>query len=136
MGADDYMVKPFSPRQLVARIRAVLRRVGLSAASEIYQIGKLRYSPGKREVIVGDGDVVTLSALENRLFEYLIVNAGQVLTVEAMIDHIWGAGGADRDMLRQLVHRVRSKIEPDAANPIYITTVSGLGYGFIKDRES
>ncbi len=64
---------------------------------------------------------------------YLMANAGQVLTFDAIIDYVWGPGGGDRDMLRQLVRRLRSKIEPDPANPIFISTVSGLGYGLALD---
>ena len=74
--------------------------------------------------------MVQLTPLENRLLDYLMANAGQVLTTEAIIDRVWGYEGGDRDALRQLVHRIRGKIEPDPANPIYIETVPGLGYGF------
>jgi DNA-binding response OmpR family regulator len=136
IGADDYIVKPFSPRQLVARIRAVLRRVGQISTSNVLQVGDLKFNPNQREVILGEGDPVLLTSLENRLLDYLIVNAGQVLKTESIIDHVWGPSGADRDMLRQLVRRLRNKIEPDPANPFYIRTVPGLGYGCIDDTEA
>ena len=129
LGADDYIVKPFSPRQLVARAQAVLRRGGKTPAPAIRQVGELTLDPSRRELRLGEGEAITLTPLENRLLDYLMINAGQILTIETLINHIWGAEGGDRDMLRQLVRRLRSKIEPDPAQPIYIETVPGLGYG-------
>lgn len=129
LGADDYMVKPFSPRQLVARAQAVLRRTGKTPAPAIRQVGVLTLDPSRRELRLGEGEAISLTPLENRLLDYLMINAGQILTIETLINHVWGAEGGDRDMLRQLVRRLRSKIEPDPAQPIYIETVPGLGYG-------
>jgi DNA-binding response OmpR family regulator len=129
LGADDYMVKPFSPRQLVARAQAVLRRAGKTPAPTIRQVGALTLDPSRRELHLGEGEAISLTPLENRLLDYLMINAGQILTTETLINHVWGAEGGDRDMLRQLVRRLRSKIEPDPAQPIYIETVPGLGYG-------
>ncbi|MGD2178979.1 MAG: response regulator transcription factor [Anaerolineae bacterium] len=128
-GADDYIPKPFSPRQLVARVHAVLRRAGMTPTPAIRQVGKLILDPGRREVRIGDGDPISLTPLENRLLEYLMLNAGHVLTHGAIIDHVWGPEGADLDMLRQLVHRLRNKIELDSSEPIFVETVPGLGYG-------
>jgi len=79
-------------------------------------------------VTVGDGEPIALTPLEGRMLDYLMANAGLVLTFEALIDHVWGPEGADRDMLRQLIRRLRSKIEPDPANPRYIITTPALGY--------
>lgn len=132
IGADDYIVKPFSPRQLVARMQAILRRAGQQPALKTIQLPGLKFNPGRHEVIVNDGEPISLTPLENRLFEYLVINAGQVLTMDSIIDHVWGPGRADRDMVRQLVHRLRSKIENDPSRPTYIQTVSGLGYGLKK----
>ncbi|HBY08811.1 MAG TPA: DNA-binding response regulator [Chloroflexi bacterium] len=133
IGADDYIVKPFSPRQLVARAKAILRRAGGQPPPTEIRSGDLVFAPTKREVISAPGaDPVSLTPLESRLLECLLVNAGQVLTFDTIIDHVWGAGGADRDMLRQLVRRLRAKIEPDPSEPIYIQTVPGLGYGATK----
>ncbi|HSR34080.1 MAG TPA: response regulator transcription factor [Anaerolineae bacterium] len=138
LGADDYITKPFSPRQLVARAHAVLRRAGRATTPAIRQAGELLLDPVRRELRVGEGDAVSLTPLESRLLDYLILNAGHVLTAEAIIGHVWGAQGGDRDMLRQLIHRLRSKIilahgqgasDPKAACPVYIETVPGLGYG-------
>jgi DNA-binding response OmpR family regulator len=133
IGADDYMVKPFSPGQLVARVKAILRRSkGKPIKSEII-VGNITIFPGKRELrIESQPEPISLTHLENLLLEYLMINAGQVLTIDMIIDHVWGPSAADRDMLRQLVHRLRVKIEPDLAFPIYIQTVPGLGYGFLR----
>ena len=135
IGADDYIVKPFSPRQLAARVKAILRRAGGQPISKELHVGGLKLEPGKREVILSpESEPISLTHLENRLLEYLVVNAGQVLTFDMIIDHVWGPAGADRDMLRQLMHRLRAKIEPNPSEPIYIQTVPGLGYGLIKDN--
>jgi len=133
LGADDYIIKPFSPRQLVARARAILRRAGGRPTPVELEVGDLRLVSSKREVYCGPQDEpVALTHLENRLLECLMINAGRVLTFDSIIDHVWGPAAADRDMLRQLVHRLRSKIEPDASRPAYIQTVPGLGYGLNK----
>ncbi|UCC64359.1 MAG: response regulator transcription factor [Anaerolineae bacterium] len=138
LGADDYITKPFSPRQLVARAQAVLRRAGRTPVTAIRQIGDLMLDPSRRELRIGQGETVSLTPLESRLLDYLMLNAGHVLTAEAIIDHVWGAEGGDRDMLRQLVRRLRSKMaqacvtdreQPDPARSNYIETVPGLGYG-------
>jgi DNA-binding response OmpR family regulator len=136
LGADDYIAKPFSPRQLVARAHAVLRRTGQSLAVSPRQVGDLILAPSRREVRIGKSEPpIALTPLEGQLLHYLMVNAGQVLTIDAIIDHVWGPVGGDRDMLRQLVRRLRAKIEPDAARPRYIKTLPGLGYGLLVDGE-
>lgn len=135
LGADDYIPKPFSPRQLVARIHAVLRRAGRTPTLAVRQVGVLTLDPARREVQVAGGDPIALTPLECQLLEFLMLNAGHVLTHNAIIDHVWGPEGADRDMLRQVVHRLRDKIEPDSSEPIYIETVPGLGYGLSGDTE-
>lgn len=132
LGADDYIQKPFSPRQLVARVQAVLRRAGKGPATAVLQVGDLRLDRNRREVTHTDGSVIALTPLETKLLHYLMLNAGQVMSSEAIIANVWGPEGADRDMVRQLVRRLRAKIEPDPANPTLIETVAGLGYGFRK----
>ena len=138
LGADDYITKPFSPRQLVARVHAILRRTGKTTAPAIRQAGELALDPSRRELSIGGGEAVSLTPLESRLLDYLMLNAGHVLTAEAIITHVWGAEGGDRDMLRQLVHRLRLKIaqacgtgadEPGFVTAAHIETVPGLGYG-------
>jgi DNA-binding response OmpR family regulator len=137
LGADDYITKPFSPRQLVARAQAVLRRVGKTPAPAVRQVGGLTLDPSRRELQIGQGETVSLTPLESRLLDYLMLNAGHVLTTEAIIEHVWGPEGGDRDMLRQLVHRLRSKISQasqtgdDLLPGEYIETVPGLGYGLV-----
>ena len=141
LGADDYITKPFSPRQLVARAQAVLRRAGKMPAPAIRQVGELTLDPSRREMHIGQGEMISLTPLESRLLDYLMLNAGHVLTADAIIEHVWGPEGGDRDMLRQLVHRLRGKIaqayrlgmasEADLAQPDFIETVPGLGYGLI-----
>lgn len=132
VGADDYIYKPFSPRQLVVRVRALLRRVGKAHPVAVRQVGEVMLDLNRREVHVGKAVPASLTTLESRLLDYLMANAGQILPNEVIINHVWGPEGGDRDMLRQLVRRVRSKIEPDPANPVYIETVPGLGYGFTR----
>ena len=131
LGADDYVAKPFSPRQLVARVQAVLRRSGKTAVPGIFQAGGLTLDSGRRAVQIGQGKTVNLTPLETRLLRYLMTNAGHVLTTDAIITQVWGPEGGDRDMLRQLVRRLRRKIEPDTTHPTYIETVPGLGYGLV-----
>lgn len=134
LGADDYIVKPFSPRQLVARANAVLRRAGQSIISPALKVGDLSFEPRSRQVVIAEGEPISLTPLENRLLEYLMLNAGQVLTTDAIIDHVWGPSGGDRDMLRQLVRRLRNKIEPDPTDPSIIKTIPGLGYGVVRNH--
>jgi len=133
VGADDYMLKPFSPRQLVARIQAVLRRYGKVTGPLIRQSGNLSLDTNRREARLGDGPAVSLTALESRLLDYLMLNSGRALSYNDIIDHVWGPGGGDRDMLRQLIRRLRAKIEPDPAQPVYVETIAGVGYGFKRD---
>ncbi len=140
LGADDYVTKPFSPRQLVARAQALLRRAGRSTPPAARKAGDLALDPSRRELSIGDGEPVSLTPLENRLLDYLVLNAGHVVSGEAIIYQVWGAEGGDRDMLRQLVHRLRSKLaqasaveagEAAATQSVYIETVPGMGYGLI-----
>jgi DNA-binding response OmpR family regulator len=138
LGADDYITKPFSPRQLVARTHAVLRRAGAAVAPAIRTAGDLTLDPSRRELHSDDGPAVQLTPLECRLLDYLMLNAGHVLTADSIITHVWGAEGGDRDMLRQLVHRLRAKVAqatvPEPGRPAthdYVETVPGLGYGLV-----
>lgn len=131
MGADDYIVKPFSPSQLVARVRAVLRRTDTTPAPAALSAGTLRLDRTRNEVERPDQPPIRLTPLETRLLEALMINAGQVLTAEVLINAVWAAEGGDRAMLKQLVYRLRNKIEPDPTQPIYIETVPGVGYALI-----
>jgi DNA-binding response OmpR family regulator len=131
MGADDYILKPFSPRQLVARVQAVLRRTGISASPAVYQWRGLVFDPGKRELRPESGPVLILTPLENRLLECLSQRAGHYVPVDEVISHVWGPEHASRDMLRQLVHRLRSKVEVGSPPPVEISNLPGLGYGLL-----
>lgn len=129
IGADDYIVKPFSPRQFTARVQAVLRRATPGSGPGLMEVGELSLDTDRREVRIKGEDIASLTALENRLLEYMMLYAGHILSIQDLIDHIWGPGGGDRDMLRQLVRRLRVKIEPDPSHPILIETIPGKGYG-------
>ena len=131
LGADDYITKPFSPGQLVARARAVLRRMGTPSSPAPRRVGSMELAPSRREVMLGRHNTVALTPLEGRLLDCLMVNVGQILTYDVIIDNVWGPRGGDRDMLRQLVRRLRSKIETDSLEMAYIKTVPGLGYGLV-----
>lgn len=132
-GADDYILKPFSPRQLVARVQAVMRRArGSQAATPAsrFSTPDLDFDPRLREVRLPDGTLNKLTPLEARLLEALMLNAGRLLTVDDLISDVWGAAGGSPEMLRQLVRRLRSKIETEPATPHHIRNISGIGYGF------
>jgi DNA-binding response OmpR family regulator len=131
MGADDYVVKPFSPSQLLARMRAVLRRSDAIAKPSVLTAARLSLDRSRNEVERAGHPAVRLTPLEVRLLETLMLNAGHVLSAEALIDAVWGVEGGDRGMLKQLVYRLRSKIEPDPSRPVYIETVPGIGYALI-----
>jgi len=127
LGADDYLAKPFSPRTLLARVRALLRRVDAREAK--LDAGDLVLDPERRAVSVRGAEPVRLTALEWRLLQLLVANAGHTLPTERLTIHVWGnRGTGDRQMLKQLVHRLRRKIETDAADPRHLKTVSGVGY--------
>jgi DNA-binding response OmpR family regulator len=132
LGADDYVIKPFSPRQFVARIQAVMRRSVRGSEPGSIEIGDLSLDTDRREAKVKGGDAITLTALECRLLGYMMLYAGHILSIQELIDHVWGPGGGDRDMLRQLVRRLRLKIEPDPSRPALIETIPGKGYGVSK----
>ena len=130
LGADDYIVKPFSPSQLVARVRAVLRRAGLVPQTGTLTAATVSLDRTRNEVQIANQPPIRLTALETKLLEVLLRNAGQVVTTESLITAVWGADGGDRTMLKQLIYRLRAKIEPEAEQPIYIETVPGIGYTF------
>jgi len=133
IGADDYVTKPYSPRELVARIRAVLRR----QTSEVVEHAGATLSAGpvrmdvERHVVTVDGAAVQLPLKEFELLELLLRNAGRVLTRGQLIDRVWGADYVgDTKTLDVHVKRLRSKIEPEPSAPRFLVTVRGLGYKF------
>ncbi|AVH21962.1 response regulator transcription factor [Nocardia cyriacigeorgica] len=133
LGADDYVTKPYSARELIARIRAVLRRGAgdeLDGGSEngVLEAGPVRMDVDRHTVLV-NGKPVTLPLKEFDLLEYLLRNSGRVLTRGQLIDRVWGADYVgDTKTLDVHVKRLRSKIEADPARPEHLVTVRGLGY--------
>ncbi len=132
LGADDYITKPFSPRELVSRIRAVLRRTepAALASSEIIVDDELRINFDLRKVTVR-GREVRLRPTEYRLLYQLVTNAGKLLTHEVLLSRVWGAEYRDEDQyVRLYITYLRQKIEKDPRNPRYILSERGLGYRF------
>ncbi|BBX88598.1 DNA-binding response regulator [Mycobacterium vulneris] len=132
LGADDYVTKPYSARELIARIRAVLRR-GADTDDGAVGDGVLEAGPVRmdveRHVVSVNGEQITLPLKEFDLLEYLMRNSGRVLTRGQLIDRVWGADYVgDTKTLDVHVKRLRSKIEADPANPVHLVTVRGLGY--------
>ena len=128
LGADDYLTKPFSPRTLLARVRALLRRAGSERPAPL-AAGDVSLDLEHQTVTVAGNPPVRLTRLELRLLQLLLANAGHTLPAERLIRHVWGSRGeGDRQILKQLVHRLRQKIETDVAEPRYLVTVSGVGY--------
>ena len=139
VGADDYVTKPFRLRELIARVRAALRRVPTGAEPEraqgdVIEIGDVRLDVARHEVSVR-GDLVALPLKEFELLELLLANAGRVLTRDVLIDRIWGPNYfGDTKTLDVHVKRLRTKVEEDPGSPTRIVTVRGVGYRFEKPR--
>jgi two-component system response regulator RegX3 len=132
LGADDYVTKPFSTRELLARIKAVLRRGGEMENDFVgaVEVGPIRMDV-ERHVLSVNGESVAMPLKEFELLEFLMRNSGRVLTRGQLMDRVWGSNYVgDGKTLDVHVKRIRSKIEPDPANPVHLTTVRGLGYRF------
>ena len=131
LGADDYVTKPYSSRELIARIRAVLRRGELQETDldgSTLEVGPVRMDTD-RHIISVNGEVVAIPLKEFELLEFLMRNAGRVLTRVQLIDRVWGSDYVgDTKTLDVHIKRLRAKIEKDPANPEYIQTVRGMGY--------
>ena len=132
-GADLVLARPYSLRLLGYQVRALLARsnsIPLAGLPQLVQ-GELTLDPARREVQIGEGKPEHLTQLEFRLLYTLLVHAGQILPAEELVEMIWGySGEGNRDLVRGLVQRLRSKIEPDPHTPLYIHTEPGVGYYF------
>ena len=138
LGADDYVTKPFSPRELMSRVKAVLRRseghgaAGSGDSDDIIQVDeRLRLDFGKREVWV-EGELVKLRPTEYRLLYHLVQNAGWVMTYDQLLTKVWGYEYRDEThYVRLYINYLRQKLEKDPSNPEYILTERGVGYRFV-----
>ena len=135
LGADDYIIKPFSPKVLIARARAALRRAQLNGNEK--KVENTNYSDDYLVVNINEhrifagGEPVKLTSTEFKLLAYLIDNAGRVLTFEQILENVWGWDTTeDVNYIRVYIWHLRNKIEPDPKNPIYVVNVQGTGYRF------
>jgi DNA-binding response OmpR family regulator len=137
MGADDYVTKPFSPRELVSRVRAVLRRTEMVTGSThglIEVDDRLKIDFDRREVWL-NGELVSLRPTEYRLLYHLVKNAGWVITHDQLLTKVWGYEYRDEPhYVRLYINYLRKKLEEDPANPKYILTERGVGYRFVDFR--
>ncbi|MCJ7536972.1 MAG: response regulator transcription factor [Anaerolineales bacterium] len=132
-GVDECVVKPISPTLFQAKVKAWLRRTWSMPAEslDMLQVGGLRLDPTHRQVTTEDERVVKLTNLEFRLLHLLMTHPGWVLTSEDIVQKVWGYhGNGDSSLLKNVVYRLRRKIDPDPGNPRYIHTETGLGYKF------
>jgi DNA-binding response OmpR family regulator len=132
LGADDYITKPFSPAQLVARVQAVLRRSGSPTPSKRFNFADITLIPDRHGVERDGEPLLQLTPLEYKLLEALVVNSEKVLPTNILIDSVYGVGGGDKAMLKQLVYRLRKKLIPDDhPTQTEIEAIPGVGYALV-----
>ena len=135
LGADDYITKPFSHIELIARVQAVLRRaqgIAVSDDERPFSAGKLSVDFSRNEVLI-NGESVKLTSTERKLLYYLIRNEGRILSHESLLTKVWGDTYVDaRDLLRVHIQHLRQKLEDSAESPSIIVTEHGIGYKFIR----
>src|SRR3569833_3294894 len=133
LGVVDYLTKPFSPRTLLARIKAHLRRAGM-VFFVFLVVGRVALDIDEHTVQIGAAEFVRLTKLELRLLQMLLANAGHTVSTDRLLVQVWGhRNSADRQLLKQLVHRLRQKIEVAPATPQLLQTASGAGYKLVVD---